>query len=61
MKKFILVIINILLLALLLQGCAGKKAAPKQKESTTIEKYQEQGHQDNAPEKGKEGEGDDAE
>ncbi len=60
MKKFILVIINILLLALLLQGCAGKKAAPKQKESTTIEKYQEQGHQDNAPEKGKEGEGDDA-
>lgn len=60
MKKFILVIINILLLALLLQGCAGKKAAPKQKESTTIEKYQEQGHQDNAPEKGKEGEGADA-
>lgn len=49
MKKYNLVIIFVLLLALALAGCAGREDEPKQKEPITTEKYEdkkEQGQQD---------------
>ena len=51
MKKYNLVIIFMLLLALLCAGCAGKDDEPKQKEPITTEKYEdntEQGQQDSS-------------